>query len=206
MSGFWDPPDSAKEGQSRIRPYSRGLRPVRTVGDALPYLSSPELGAALSLSRTGSEPAKPGAALNLRPPETGAWCAPADLRQRQSLRAGGVGVPGTLQAGPVMGCQRSEKTSELQAPAGRGGCQRQSGLGEGWGRRRAQLESGLTSGVGRAAAQCSQRSGVRGAGAARKRGIPEGLVTAAPSAASPGVRAPLSPLAAPRAPGRGGTL
>lgn len=44
---------------------------MRAILGTPPYLSSPEPGATLSLSRTGSEPAKPRAAQNLRPPAAG---------------------------------------------------------------------------------------------------------------------------------------
>lgn len=176
VSGFWDPPDTAKEGQSRIGPCSWGLRPVGTVRDALPYLSSPELRAALSLSRTRSEPAKPGAALNLRPPEAGAPCAPADLRQDKVCALGTREFPARCKRDRLWGAnaQSGPVSSRHQLVAG--GSERESGLLEGWRPRRAQLESGPTSGDGGAAAPCSQRSGVRDAGAARKRGTPGGPV------------------------------
>ena len=125
MSGFCDPPDPEKEGRSQIRPCSWGLRPVRTVCDALPSLPSPEVGAARSLPKTGSEPAKPRAAPSLRPPEAGARCVQADLRQRQSARRGrgssrhaarGAGS-GISQRSEWAGCPRGERA---RAPALRG--------------------------------------------------------------------------------------
>ena len=56
-----------KEGSAQKRPGSWGFRPVRTCRGALPYLSSLEPGATLSLPRTGSEPAKPGVARTRSP-------------------------------------------------------------------------------------------------------------------------------------------
>ena len=121
-----------------------------------------------------------------------------------------VGAQGTREV-----AARCERGNAQNGPAVRGGSEREPRLCEGRRPRGAQSESRLTSGAGRAAAQCSRGRGVpgfrrvpgvRGAGAEGKPGIPEGLVRTAPAAASPGGRAPPSPLAACRAPGRGGTL
>lgn len=176
---------------------------MRTVRDALAYLSSPELGAARFQD-------KPGAALNPRPSEAGARCASGGFAPETKFARWGRGSSRHAASGTGYGCQRSEwavssryqlgigEASRVRSP----GCERD---GDPDARRWKAGWGALTSGACRAAAQCSHRSRVRDAGSAGKLGAPEGLVATGPAAASPCAHMPPRPLTACRAPGRGGT-
>ena len=99
-----------KEGSAQKRPGSWGLRPVRTCRGALPYLSSLEPGATLSLPRTGSEPAKPGVARTRSPypsPAPPPW-RPAPGVPRRVLAADEVCAQGTQEFPAPCKGQRSD--------------------------------------------------------------------------------------------------